>query len=150
MTEKDLEIQQLRRELDYTEGMYKAQRTLNEHLMSISELLAAENAKLKAEIGKSGRMNDYERFYELRRRVFGEIDRIRAEGESGKSYEGLFEICFDFEECYGVESMKDEPKGVEIKLHCYLLGTHRHYSWRGENFVEALDYAETQIDKWIR
>lgn len=57
MTEKDLEIQQLRRELLYTECMYKAQRTLNEHLMSISELLAAENAKLKAEIEKSGSVN---------------------------------------------------------------------------------------------
>ena len=50
MTEKDLEIQQLRRELEYTESMYKATRTLNEHLIDISELLAAENVKLKAEI----------------------------------------------------------------------------------------------------
>ena len=58
MTEKDLEIQQLRRALEYTEKMYAEQRKLNEHLMSISELLAAENAKLKAEIEKSGRMND--------------------------------------------------------------------------------------------
>ena len=53
MTEKDLEIQQLRRELVYTESMYNAQRALNEHLMSISELLAAENKALKAEIEAS-------------------------------------------------------------------------------------------------
>ena len=57
MTEKDLEIQQLRRELEYTEKIYKAQRELNEQLMSIFELLAAENAKLKAEIKKSGSVN---------------------------------------------------------------------------------------------
>ena len=58
MTEKDLEIQQLRRALEYTEKMYAAQRELNEQLMSISEMLAIENAALKAEIEKSGRMND--------------------------------------------------------------------------------------------
>ena len=58
MTEKELEIQQLRRELAYTESICKAQRELNEQLMSISELLAAENTALKAEIEKSGRMND--------------------------------------------------------------------------------------------
>ena len=57
MTEKDLEIQQLRRELVYTESMYNAQRALNEHLMSISELLAAENKALKAEIEKSRSVN---------------------------------------------------------------------------------------------
>ena len=57
MTEKDHEIQQLRRELAYTESICKAQRELNEQLMSISELLAAENAKLKAEIEKNGSVN---------------------------------------------------------------------------------------------
>lgn len=95
-------------------------------------------------------MNDYERFYALRRRVFEAIDRIRAEGESGKIYEGLFEICIDFEECYGVGNMKNEPMAIEIKLHCYLLGPYRHYSWRGKTFAEALDHAEAQIDVWIR
>lgn len=60
MTEKDLEIQQLRRELEYTESMYKATRTLNEHLMGISELLAAENEALKSEIKKIRRANDGE------------------------------------------------------------------------------------------
>ena len=58
MTEKDLEIQQLRRTLAYTESMYKAQIAINERLMSISEMLASENAALKAEIEKIGRMND--------------------------------------------------------------------------------------------
>lgn len=95
-------------------------------------------------------MTDMNRFYALRRRVFEAIDRIRAEGESGKSYEGLFEIHFDFEECHGVGSTKDEPDDVEIKLHCYLLGPYRHYSWHGKTFAEALDHAEAQIDVWIR
>lgn len=46
MTEKDLEIQELRRELAYTEKIYAAQRELNEQLMSISKLLAGENKML--------------------------------------------------------------------------------------------------------
>ena len=57
MTEKDLEIQQLRRALEYTEKMYAEQRALNEQLMSISELLAGENTALKAEIEKSRSVN---------------------------------------------------------------------------------------------
>ena len=57
MNEKELEIQQLRRSLEYTESIYNAQRALNEQLISISELLAAENEKLKAEIEKSGSVN---------------------------------------------------------------------------------------------
>lgn len=53
MTEKDLEIQQLRRELEHTKSLYKATITLNEQLMDISEMLAAENKALKAEIEAS-------------------------------------------------------------------------------------------------
>lgn len=53
MTEKDLEIQQLRRALEYTEKMYVAQRRLNEQLISISELLAGENKKLMEELTRN-------------------------------------------------------------------------------------------------
>ena len=52
MTEKDLEIQNLRRALKYTEKMYAAQRELNEQLISISELLAGENKKLMEELAR--------------------------------------------------------------------------------------------------
>ena len=58
MTEKDLEIQSLRRALKLTEEMYDNQLKLNEQLHSINELLASENAKLKTEIEKIGGMND--------------------------------------------------------------------------------------------
>ena len=47
MTEKDLEIQSLRRALKLTEEMYEKQLEMN-------ELLASENAALKAEIEKIG------------------------------------------------------------------------------------------------
>ena len=60
MTEKDLEIQSLRRALKLTEEMYDKQLELNEQLYSINELLASENAALKTEIEKIGRMNDGE------------------------------------------------------------------------------------------
>lgn len=55
MTEKDLEIQQLRRALAYTEKMYAAQRELNEQLMSISELLAGENKMLMEELARNAK-----------------------------------------------------------------------------------------------
>ena len=58
MTEKDLEIQQLRRALKLTEEMYDKQLEVNEQLYSINESLASENAALKTEIEKIGRMND--------------------------------------------------------------------------------------------
>ena len=58
MTEKDLEIQCLRRALKLTEEMYDKQLEVNEQLYSINELLASENAEFKAEIEKIGRMNN--------------------------------------------------------------------------------------------
>ena len=60
MTEKDLEIQSLRRALKLTEEMYDNQLEVNEQLYSVNELLASENAALKTEIEKNGRMNDGE------------------------------------------------------------------------------------------
>ena len=58
MTEKDLEIQSLRRPLKLTEELYDNQPKLNEQLDSINELLASANAAPKTEIEKIGRMND--------------------------------------------------------------------------------------------
>ena len=58
MTEKDLEIQCLRRALKLTEEMYDNQLATNEKLYSIIERLESENAALKTEIEKIGRMND--------------------------------------------------------------------------------------------
>ena len=60
MTEKDLEIQGLRGSLRFTEEMYEKQLEENKQLYSINELLASENAALKTEIEKIGRMNDGE------------------------------------------------------------------------------------------
>ena len=54
MTEKDLEIQSLRRALKLTEEMYYNQLEVNEQLYSINESLASENAALKAKIEKIG------------------------------------------------------------------------------------------------
>ena len=60
MTEKDLEIQILRRALKLTEEIYDKQLEVNEQLDSIIERLESENAALKIEIEKIGRMNDGE------------------------------------------------------------------------------------------
>ena len=58
MTEKDLEIQSLRRALKLTEEMYDKQLAANKKLYSINEMLESENAALKAEIEKIRRMNN--------------------------------------------------------------------------------------------
>ena len=58
MTEKDLEIQQLRRALKLTQEMYDKQLEVNEQLYSVNESLASENAALKTKIEKIGRMNN--------------------------------------------------------------------------------------------
>ena len=58
MAEKDLEIQSLRRALKLTQEMYDKQLELNDQLYSSIELLESENAALKTEIEKIGRMND--------------------------------------------------------------------------------------------
>lgn len=53
MTEKDLEIQSLRRELKLTEEMYYNQLAINKKLYSSIELLERENAALKQELKRS-------------------------------------------------------------------------------------------------
>ena len=58
MTEKDLEIQSLRRALKLTEEKYDKQLEVNEQLYSIKELLESEYAALKTENERIGRMND--------------------------------------------------------------------------------------------
>ena len=54
MTEKDLEIQSLRRALKLTQEMYYKQLELNKQLYSNNELLARENAALKQKLKRSG------------------------------------------------------------------------------------------------
>ena len=60
MTEKDLEIQSLRRALKLTEEMYDKQLEVNEQLYSINESLASENAAPKTKNETLRRMNDGE------------------------------------------------------------------------------------------
>ena len=57
MTEKDLEIQSLRRALKLTEEMYDNQLATNEKLYSIIELLESENTALKPDSYKIRGMN---------------------------------------------------------------------------------------------
>lgn len=47
--------------------------------------------------------------------------------------------------------MKDSdfPECYTIRLHCYLLGPHRHYEWTENTLLEAVNRAKQDIDKWI-
>ena len=58
MTEKDLEIQSLRRALKLTQEMYDKQLEVNEQLYSINELLRVKMQRSKQKLKRSE--NDYE------------------------------------------------------------------------------------------
>ena len=90
------------------------------------------------------------RFYDLRERLIKEINRIKAEGEPGKMYEGYFEIRYQFpdaSDCWN--EIINKPCGITIHLDCYLVGPNRHYDWHGKTFEEALDKCEKDITEWI-
>lgn len=95
-------------------------------------------------------MTQRERFFELRRALIAKVNQIRAEGEPGKSYEGLFRISYTFpdaSECW--DGMINKPCEVTIELSCYLVGPNRHYSWTGKTFEEALSKCEKDVAEWL-
>ena len=93
-------------------------------------------------------MNDesYKKFLELRDRTFYLIHKELDEDPYCKSYEGLYEICYQFGDYF--EEYTQEPELVCITLHCYLLGSGRHHYFKGKTFEEALEKLENQIEEW--
>lgn len=91
-----------------------------------------------------------ERFDRLRQRVMRAVE-YELEQNDGycKSYEGTFEVTMSFPEYFRDETGTKPPDFVSITLHCYVLGPHRHYTWRGPTFLDALRKAEAEIDSWI-
>ena len=81
-------------------------------------------------------INNWERFFKLRQKVFDKIKEI----DQGyhKSYEGAVDVKFSFKDIYTSEHL-DDLNFVEIELHCYLLVNGRHKSFRGRTFEEAID-----------
>lgn len=90
----------------------------------------------------------FQRFENLRAKVFGAIAAQLAIDPYCKSYEGAFEIVMGWPDYFEDEQMTAQP-WVHIILHCYVLGPARHYEWKGRTFAEALNKAEKEIDGWI-
>lgn len=95
-------------------------------------------------------MTPQERFYKLREALIAKVNQIRAEGEPGKMYEGLFRINYTFpdaSDCW--DGIINKPCEVAIELHCYLVGPNRHYEWRGKTLEKALEKCEQDVYRWI-
>lgn len=89
---------------------------------------------------------DFERFYNLRKKLF---KAIKETGECGKTYEGAFTVYMEMPDYYDDPEAGARPFGWHIHLDCYLVGPYRHYDWRGKSFAEALNKCEREILSWI-
>lgn len=89
------------------------------------------------------------RFDRLRQRTMQAIAYELSLDGCCKSYEGIFEVTMSFPEYFQDETGTKPPDFVSITLHCYVLGPHRHYTWKGPTFLDALRKAEAEIDSWI-
>ena len=91
---------------------------------------------------------DLSRLLALRLRLFAYIDEMVRRGDSGKVYEGTFEIIFPsyFHDrnvrTFSLIHGDQNSRAWGIKLHCYLIGPARHYDWMAESLSLALDAAE--------
>lgn len=92
-----------------------------------------------------------QRLTALRQKVFDAIERQLQHDSHCKSYEGAFEVGFVFPDYFdnGGKPVNHQECFCEIKLHCYVLGPARYYSWKGATFTEALDRCGQTIDQWI-
>lgn len=94
-------------------------------------------------------LDGYKDFLSLRRCLFDFWDKHGMD-ECHKSYEGTFELLLSFPCYFDDGADKDKPDYFEITLHCYVLGPHRHYHWRGNNFKEVVKEARHDIARWIK
>lgn len=88
-------------------------------------------------------LNNWERFFDLRRKIFKAIDKV--DDGYHKSYEGAMDVRFIFNNYFESKNI-DDLECVEIELHCYLLVNGRHITWTGKTFEEALTKAEEWFD----
>lgn len=90
------------------------------------------------------------RFDRLRERTANAIAyELQQNDGACKSYEGTWEVLISFPDYFSDNTASSPPDFTEIRLHCYVLGPHRHYEWKGDTFFDALLKAEAEIDSWI-
>ena len=89
---------------------------------------------------------DYKRFLKLRLRLFKMIKSALEEDPCHKSYEGAIEIIGEFPNYFEVGEAI--PMSFEIRVHCYVVGPSRHYSFVGATAKQALDKFESALVLW--
>lgn len=93
----------------------------------------------------------YEDFIELRRWFMAQLRKIDM-SNGHKRYEGIFELTVsypDFFEYTGNQAL-DKPDFFEIKLHCYVIGPHRNYEWRGNTMEEVIKKCKNDLIEWCK
>lgn len=107
--------------------------------------LDGARAQLK-ECGNNKIFDGYNEFLKLRKRVFDALSKIDMSCGC-KSYEGTFEISIEYNNYF--EQENDDIYDVVIKLHCYVLGPARHYTWKGKTLLEAVNKCKIDVEQWI-
>ena len=94
-------------------------------------------------------MKPMERFNRLRKTVMDAIARELAIDSHCKSYEGAFEWRACYPDYFEDADAESGACYFVLTLHCYVLGSARHYDWHGKTMDEVLDKAEKEIASWI-
>jgi len=89
-------------------------------------------------------------FAALRKQVNYAIEYQRKHGEPGKIYDGAWELFFMYPPQDEDPDAIAHPEQCIIRLHSYLVGPSRHYSWIGKSCEEALARCKKVVDKWCR
>ena len=90
---------------------------------------------------------EWERFLELRQRLFKAIKECLEIDGHCKSYEGRLDIEYSLPNYFE----KGEREAVwRIHLACYLVGPSRGTDWHGETFSDALFKMEQDINEWVK
>lgn len=92
---------------------------------------------------------EHERFKALRKTVANMIRAELDKDQCCKSYEGTWEVMASYPNFFEDETGIAPPDCYIIRLHCYVLGPSRHYTWRGETWGAALSACEKEIMGWM-
>lgn len=87
---------------------------------------------------------DLKEFLRIRKEIFEYIEEELKEDGHCKHYEGAMEMRIYFPNYF---EKSDVPKYC-IDLHCYLIGTKRHYRYSGLTIRECLDNLARDLILW--
>ena len=89
----------------------------------------------------------WNKFLNLRQRVFNLIDIELREDGYCKSYEGATDITISLPNYFAAETDVGRIEFWQIELHCYLLVNGRHITFDGNTFEEALNNFENWVEQ---